>query len=160
MIRPLLASALALASLIAWGAWPAALAGGMPAAGEPPQIEDRGEQAARGGTRVEISRDDCQRLVRHVPAADVAYQPGQDVYGRPVAPADLAGGFQLDLPRRFSFDLEFQPLDRDELDQSTFSVGRVSVDIVSGQVTYNGRPVQSEAQAELAARCRQALQGR
>ncbi len=116
------------------------------------------ETAAAQTTRVEISRADCQRLVRHQPQADVAYQAGQDVYGRPVAPADLDGGFQLDLPERFTFDLEFQPLDDDdELDQTTFSVGRVSVDVASGQATYNGRPLQSQAQAELSARCQQIL---
>ena len=114
--------------------------------------------SAAQSTRIEISRADCQRLVRHVPQADVAYQAGQDVYGRPVAPADLDGGFRVDLPERFSFDLEFQPLDDDDaLDQTTFSVGRVSVDVASGQATYNGRPLQSQAQAELSARCQRVL---
>lgn len=109
-------------------------------------------------TRIEISRADCQRLVRHQPQADVAYQAGQDVYGRPVAPADLDGGFRVDLPERFTFDLKFQPLDDDEeLDQTTFTVGRVSVDVASGQATYNGRPLQSQAQAELSARCQRVL---
>ena len=45
-----------------------------------------------------ISRRDCERLVRHEPAPDVTYQPGVDVHGRPVAPADLGGGTQLELP--------------------------------------------------------------
>ena len=135
-------------------------AGGMPAAEAPRPMAQAGSAQAQGGARAVISRDDCQRLVRHVPAADVAYQGGQDVYGRPVAEADLAGGFQLDLPSRFSFDLEYQPLARDDLDLSTFSVGRVSVDVISGAVTYNGRPMQSEAQAELSARCRDALRQR
>ncbi len=40
---------------------------------------------------VRITRQDCQRLVHHVPAADVAYRPGVDVHGKPVVAADLAG---------------------------------------------------------------------
>ena len=113
---------------------------------------------AAEATRIEISRQDCQRLVRHVPEANVAYQAGQDVYGRSVAPADLDGGFQIDLPKSYSFDLQFQPLDDDEeLDQTTFGVGRVSVDLATGRATYNGRPMQSQAQAELSARCQRIL---
>lgn len=112
---------------------------------------------AAQGTRIEISRSDCQRLVRHLPEAGVAYQAGQDVYGRRVAPADLDGGFRVDLPERYSFVLEYQPLARDDLDQSTFGVGRVSVDPATGLATYNGRPMQSPAQAELSLRCRRML---
>src|SRR5271168_4053724 len=40
--------------------------------------------------RIVITRDMCnQASVQYQPAPDVAYQPGVDVYGRPVAPADL-----------------------------------------------------------------------
>ena len=66
--------------------------------------------AAAGAETLVVSRQDCQRLVRHVPAADVAYQPGVDVQGRPVAPADLGGGLDLGLPESYSFDVEIQPL--------------------------------------------------
>ena len=34
---------------------------------------------------------DCDALVAHAPDAAVAYRPGVDVDGRPVAPADLPG---------------------------------------------------------------------
>jgi hypothetical protein len=47
---------------------------------------------------VAISERDCERLVKHEPAPDVTYQPGVDVHGRPVAPADLNGGNQIELP--------------------------------------------------------------
>lgn len=134
----------------------AALGAASPVAGAQGASEPSESETAK----VTISREDCRRLVRHVPAGDVAYQGGQDVYGRPVAPADLDGGFQLDLPERFEFDLAYQPLERDDLDLSTFSVGRVSVNVLTGQVTYNGRPMQSDAQAELSALCQKVLQGR
>jgi hypothetical protein len=54
--------------------------------------------AAPASAEIAISRKDCQRLVNHEPAPDVAYQPGVDVHGRPVAPADLGGGQQIQLP--------------------------------------------------------------
>jgi hypothetical protein len=54
--------------------------------------------AAPASAEIAISRQDCQRLVDHEPAPDVAYQPGVDVHGRPVAPADLGGGQQIQLP--------------------------------------------------------------
>jgi hypothetical protein len=47
------------------------------------------EVSARGPIVITITKTDCSRLVRHVPAADVAYQPGVDVRGRKVASADL-----------------------------------------------------------------------
>ena len=54
--------------------------------------------AAPAAAEVAISRKDCERLVRHEPAPDVTYQPGVDVHGRPVMPADLGGGQQIQLP--------------------------------------------------------------
>lgn len=60
--------------------------------------------------RVTVTRADCQRLVQHIPDAGVAYQPGVDVGGRPVAPADLGGGIDLGLPETYSFDVDIQPI--------------------------------------------------
>ena len=39
----------------------------------------------------------CRILEQHIPRADVTYQPGVDVHGEPVVPADLndSSGFQL-----------------------------------------------------------------
>jgi hypothetical protein len=53
---------------------------------------------APASAEIAISRKDCQRLVNHEPAPDVTYQPGVDVHGRPVVPADLGGGQQIQLP--------------------------------------------------------------
>ena len=54
--------------------------------------------AVPASAEIAISRKDCSRLVNHEPAPDVTYQPGVDVHGRPVAPADLGGGQQIQLP--------------------------------------------------------------
>ena len=55
---------------------------------------------------VTTTRADCQRLVNYVPSSDVAYQPGKDAYGRPVAPADLGGGSDIKAPDVISFDVQ------------------------------------------------------
>jgi len=47
---------------------------------------------------VTISTADCRRLVAHAPRADVTYQGGVDVRGKPVVPADVGGAATLDLP--------------------------------------------------------------
>lgn len=42
-----------------------------------------------GAQTVSITDRDCARIVHYSAPPDVAYQPGVDVHGRPVAPADL-----------------------------------------------------------------------
>jgi hypothetical protein len=39
--------------------------------------------------RIVVRSDVCAALVAHVPDDDVAYEPGIDAYGNPVAPGDL-----------------------------------------------------------------------
>ena len=57
-----------------------------------------------------ISRADCSRLVVHEPAPDVAYQPGVDVRGRPVMPADLSSSPQIKLPDSIVIRLDYDAL--------------------------------------------------
>lgn len=57
--------------------------------------------------RIVITKVDCSRLIRHVPAPDVAYQPGLDARGRAVAPADLPGSGADALPNLLPEVLEF-----------------------------------------------------
>lgn len=112
---------------------------------------------AKAQETVVILSEDCRRLTRHVPAADVAYTPGVDVYGRKVAPAEVNGGSRIELPTTFTFVLEFQPLeDEEELDQTTLALGAVMVD-ENGEVFFNGRPIDDDSEAELARLCAEAL---
>jgi hypothetical protein len=76
--------------------------------------------AAPASAEIAISRKDCQRMVDHEPAPDVAYQPGVDVHGRPVAPADLGGGQQIQLP-----DVIYIPIE--VLTQDSFNIPANSV---------------------------------
>lgn len=57
--------------------------------------------------RIVITKTDCSRLIRHVPAADVAYKPGVDAKGRAVAPADMPGSGADALPGVLPDVLEF-----------------------------------------------------
>lgn len=91
----------------------------------------------------------CRLVEIHRPAPDVAYQPGVDVHGRPVAPADLAGSPAVVLPQDIPIDLgiplsaflgtETPPF----LDEAEVDVGRVTVDIRTGALHYNGQRLDS-----------------
>ena len=106
---------------------------------------------------VAITRADCARLVAHVPGPDVAYQPGVDVYGREVVPADLGGAPRIELPETILIDIEIDLLQRFGIpaDPTLYDPDAEVGEVVyrDGRFTFNGQPLQDEAQAELAARC-------
>lgn len=113
-----------------------------------------------------ISEADCARLARHYPADDVTYQPGRDVRGKPVAPADLDGGAGLILPEAVIIPIEVDLFDRfgipanDANFKGDVYVGEVVVDVASGRAIFNGQPLQTEAEAALAARCQRITRDR
>jgi len=61
---------------------------------------------AAAGT-VTVGARDCDRLLsEHVPAPDVAFQPGHGVRGKRVAPADYGGGYpRIEAPAEIAFDV-------------------------------------------------------
>ena len=95
---------------------------------------------------VTVTRDDCSRLVRHVPAADATYRPGTDVYGRQVAPADLNGGSQIVLPETYSFEVEIQPIDYQRRRQLAAQRAALA-DQIAAQRTAQAAQVQANATA-------------
>ena len=107
---------------------------------------------------IAISRQDCQYLTRYQPAPDVNFQPGVDVHGRPVAPADIGGGQQLKLPETIYIPIEVDIGQRyhipanSPLWKATAEIGTVAV--TGDQVTFNGQPLTSDDNAALAAMCR------
>ncbi|MEQ8357784.1 MAG: hypothetical protein RH942_19795 [Kiloniellaceae bacterium] len=113
-----------------------------------------------------ISKADCARLAIHHSAADVAFQPGRDVRGRPVAPADFDGGSGLILPEAVVIPIEVDLFERFGIpaNGATFTgdvfVGEVVVDVASGRAIFNGQPLQSETEADLAARCQRIVRDR
>ena len=113
--------------------------------------------AGAGETVIRIPRADCARLIEHRPAPDVAYEPGVDVRGKKVAPADLPGSSAaIDPPKHVDIEISFNPL-RGRAGQrfggSELIVGRVQYNLETGQATFNGQPLTDSEQAELARKC-------
>ena len=114
--------------------------------------------AAPATAEVAISRRDCERLVRHEPAPDVAYQPGVDAHGRPVVPADL-GGSQIQLPDVIYIPIEvllqeaFNIPANSVLYQATAEVG--VAELRGNQVYYQGQLLSDPERTALEAACRE-----
>lgn len=119
------------------------------------------EQAAEP-VRIIITKVDCSRLIRHVPAADVAYTPGVDVKGRAVAPADMPGSGAEAIPGLLPDVLEI-PLSIKPMQGATYAkrgsgdsqanLGTVRYDMAKGTFTFNDQPLGGAEQAELARAC-------
>jgi hypothetical protein len=112
--------------------------------------------------RIVITKPDCSRLVRHVPDADVTYQPGIDARGRPVAPADVPGSGANALPglvpEVLEIPLTIRPMEGKAYAthgtaQSEALLGTVRYDMGRDLFTFNGQPIGSELQQELARAC-------
>jgi len=99
----------------------------------------------------------CQLFDRHTPDADVAYQPGVDVHGKPVAGADLPSASAYHVPDSFSFPLQVDVAERLGLDQSVpglegkLELGEVKVE--KDRVLLNGDTVPSLSRADVVALC-------
>jgi len=65
-----------------------------------------------------IKTSECTRLVQHQPADDVTYRPGVDVRGNAVAPADLGGGYGMDIPEAIDIQIGVDLADRMGLRQT------------------------------------------
>ena len=110
---------------------------------------------------VKISAEDCARLVAHKPQADVAYKAGVDVDGNYVTPADVSSAnVVINVPSKVEFDIAFDPLDgtlAGMVSKTSLSIGRVSYNIESGAMSYNGKPLSVADKVMLGQRCREKL---
>ncbi|MDJ0942070.1 MAG: hypothetical protein QNJ30_01300 [Kiloniellales bacterium] len=109
-----------------------------------------------------ISPADCARLVAHLSDDDVAYQPGVDVRGRPVASADLDDAPKLALPNDYRVRIEVDSDDRFGVParagsyDADIAVGEALVE-ADGRVLFNGQTLAPGAAFELGRRCRELL---
>lgn len=116
---------------------------------------------AHAGQQPALAPDFCKALVKHVPSSDVAYKPGVDVHGKPVAPADLPGtnAFQLQQPITIALTADLFKFLKFPADQYPFNtMGRSDINLgtltVDGdKVLYNGQPLTDEQQDNLAVLC-------
>lgn len=114
-------------------------------------------------THAVVTLEDCKRLVPHTPGADVAYQPGVDVHGNPVAKADLDSGlndipipkeividFGLDLAGQYGFSAAGQ--------QVTSDIFTISYDLASEALMIDGKPLSKSDSQAVARACKMLLQ--
>lgn len=106
----------------------------------------------------------CQTLVQHVPDADVAYQPGFDVHGKPVAPADLPGQPSIQLPDVIKIPLTLDLAKTLNLKPSAYPFNKFGsgteaqlgvLTIEGNRVEFNGKPLTDAQQDKLAVLCLQ-----
>jgi|SRR5208282_2920732 len=113
---------------------------------------------------IALTRESCIDLVEHIPGADVTYQPGIDVNGQPVAPADMPGSPQVQVPDEFSIRITVGlgrrlgiPANPNNF-QSEADIGVVSYK--DGKAYFNGQPLEDPDAAALAEACRRIMAGR
>jgi hypothetical protein len=113
---------------------------------------------------IAVARTDCRLVVAHVAAPDVAYQPGVDVHGRPVVPADVDGA-AIVLPEVVPIIISSDLRDRFGLDPDSplfnadVEIGVVELVLASGGLFFNGAPLGDNDERALAALCREAIDG-
>lgn len=104
----------------------------------------------------------CQTIERHVPDADVAYQPGRDVVdGKPVAPADMDGAVQIAVPQTFSIEIDADLAGSAAGAQGPApylpraKIGKVEVKDLEGQtrLDFNGQPLYRSAPGTASPEC-------
>lgn len=104
----------------------------------------------------------CRALVKHTPAPDVNYQPGIDLHGKAVAPADLPGQTQIKMPDKIEIpltvslakvlNLNTSQYPYSQLGQGTeATLGTIAVE--GDKVTFNGQPLTDEQEDNLAVLC-------
>lgn len=115
-----------------------------------------------GSSNAQLStvRDaDCHQIVYHIPADDVAFVPGVDVSGNPVAPADLNSGYGITAPEEVTIDIRLDLARRLGLGEGVASAliggeGVVGQVRVKGQDLYwNGALLPRDNQAALLEAC-------
>jgi len=112
---------------------------------------------------IRIERSDCRWLLRH-DGGDAEYEPGVDVHGDPVPPADLNAPSAVpdseSIPIRIRVDLQDRfdiPGDAELFDPQA-EVGFVTVK--DGTAYLNGKPLSDPDRAAVSDACRNKMQNR
>ncbi|MFD2207298.1 hypothetical protein [Kiloniella antarctica] len=108
---------------------------------------------------VKISREDCTRLIKHHPADDVTYVPGVTKRGKKVVPADL-NAQPITLPDVIRIPITVDLFERYNIPANKANFGaEAEIGVVevykNGRSFFNGQPLQSEEQRELAIKCQE-----
>lgn len=117
--------------------------------------------AAWAQTTIAITKADCSQLIAHAPMPGVEYQPGVDVEGNAVAPADLGGQPQIKIPDTIHIPITVDIAKRfgipttADLFKPEAYIGSAQVSLKDGRAWFNGQPLSSEEQHALARLCAQ-----
>jgi hypothetical protein len=104
-----------------------------------------------------IDADVCQWMVTYQPdaAGGADYKPGVDVEGRPVVEADINPS-PAAVPSVIRFGLTADMAQQIGIDTAGFEgaalIGQIEMDM-NGHMTFNGQPMEGEAEAALRAMC-------
>jgi hypothetical protein len=119
--------------------------------------------ASRAAERtIAIARSDCELAVRYVTPAGVDYEPGVEVNGRPVAPADLYGRPRLQLPESIPIIItddvreRFHVSHHSPLFDTDAVIGVVELRLSDRRLTFNGVELSDPEANALAFLCRDA----
>lgn len=121
------------------------------------------------GEIFELSWEQCRQLViAHKPRGNIAYTPGIDVAGQPVAPADLPGSKHFDIGKSVTISIDL-PLRkyaphfpksphknnyiRDAVKDSSIHTGEIQI-AEDNSVWINGEPVHDEVLDKIDQECR------
>lgn len=120
--------------------------------------------AAVAGDKLEVTKQDCLNLVAHQPAPDVAYKPDTDVYGRKVAPATIPSTSPIQIPKEIVIDIGVDLNEKygigldaggdKRYTAATQTFGKVAVNPLTGQATWNGTPLDGADTEAIRAACR------
>jgi len=111
---------------------------------------------ASAGSKVSISKQQCQTLAKHKPVAGADYQAGVDSRGKKLKGegAEIGGGSIIKIPDEISFDYSIDLADKYGLGTSASAdatMGKVT--IKNGKAYWNGQPMDGGDQASLADAC-------
>jgi len=103
--------------------------------------------------------DECRRAVRIASQPGAEYQPGVDVNGRAVAPADLQPTLKIDPPRVIEFPVTMDVAKRLGFDvrgpyEANVTVANVRIE--GNRVSINGQEINPDDSADLIAACQAA----
>ncbi|WP_404378892.1 hypothetical protein [Caenispirillum salinarum] len=114
-----------------------------------------------GTTGVTVDARACRKIgqsAAYRQAPGVEYRPGVDVRGHPVAPADVGGGYGIDLPDEITIPIT---VDLAGAWRDSTAAGTVQAEALLGVVTirdgmafWNGKAIDAEGQADLREACR------
>ncbi|MBI1216425.1 MAG: hypothetical protein GC185_11495 [Alphaproteobacteria bacterium] len=112
------------------------------------------EQAAK---TPEIDPAFCSRMVTYQEPPGVEYQPGVDVHGNPVVEPDLNPS-PIKMPDTVTFDLTVDTAQYLGLTAPAGLEGKMKIGTIAmkdGHVTFNGQPLEGQAEATLRNICAQ-----